>query len=59
MMAINRFNEYVQPVKFAIMCEGEDKFVYNAVNGNCPADEFKASVGGVVEDEIVSVKVGQ
>jgi len=46
----------LQPVKFSIVCELEDEFVNHAIDANCPADEFEVSIGGVVEDEAVSIK---
>lgn len=41
------------------MGEAEDEFIYNAVNGNRPANKLKTGVGGVVEDEIMSIEIAQ
>lgn len=41
------------------MGETEDELVDNPVDAHRPADQLQVRVFGVVEDEVVAVKVGQ
>ena len=48
---------YLQPVNLLIMCELEDELVYYTINSNCTTNKLQLSVGRVVEDKVVPVKV--
>jgi hypothetical protein len=60
MLVKHRYNQEgagsLQPIKLPIVCELEDELVNHAIDANCPTDKFKVSIGGVVEDEAVSIE---
>ena len=41
------------------MSNTENKLVHNPIRPNCPADEIQLRVVGIVEDEVMQVKVTQ
>jgi hypothetical protein len=41
------------------MSETKDKFVDNSVCTDCPADELKCSVIGIIEDKVVEIEVAE
>lgn len=41
------------------MCKLEDELVYDTINANRTTNKLELSVGGVVEDKVVPVKVCQ
>lgn len=47
----------LHPWDFLTVCTFEDEFVYDAIDSDCSADEFKFCVAGVAEDEVFAVKI--
>lgn len=41
------------------MSETKDKLVDDSVRTDCPADEFKRSIVGIIEDEVVEIEVAE
>jgi hypothetical protein len=37
--------------------EDENELIHNAISSDCPADQFQGCVLGIIEDEVIQVKV--
>jgi hypothetical protein len=56
---VRRRNTRDEPRYFSSVCETEDEFVDDAVDADGAGDEGGGSVGGVGEDEMLGVELGE